>query len=312
MRILIVGFGNMGCRHAQSLINGNLENKYFVLEPNKDIYKTNVHRIDGIEDQFYYFDDIANLPKNIDFAIIATSAFPRYQIMIGLIEKGIRYFLLEKVVFQSEHQFDDIINLIEKNKCLAYCNFVSRYYPNFIEIKNNLKPNSPIKMFVIGGDFGLGCNVLHYMDLFEYFTGTKPKIEQNNLIENLKGNKRGPIYKELLGQVVFSNNRGDLLLVSSEEKKLGDVEILIFQNDTYDILSQGTGKHLHFSKKNGLLSKEYNVLYTSYLTNIIFNDIMNGTTLLPTVQETKSNHVELFKAANNAFGLAEKETCPLT
>jgi hypothetical protein len=312
MRILIVGFGNMGCRHAQSLIQSNLQNQYFVLEPNNDIYRANLQKIGVLENQLTCFDNINNLPNNLDFAIIATSAFPRYQIMKELIEKGIKKFLLEKIVFQSEFQFNDIIRLMKKNGCVAYCNFVNRYFPNYIEIKNNLDKSNPIKMIVTGGDFGLGCNALHYMDLFEYLTGKKVKIEQKHLIENTKGNRRGFIYKELLGQIVFSTVNGDLLLISAEEKRIGGNEIIITQDDRFDILNEETGRHIQYSREDGLLSKAFNILYTSYLTNIIFNDIINGTTLLPNVEDTKYCHNELFKAANSTFGLAESELCPLT
>ncbi|MDD4083091.1 MAG: Gfo/Idh/MocA family oxidoreductase [Sphaerochaetaceae bacterium] len=312
MRILIVGFGNMGCRHAQSLIQSNLHNQYFVLEPNNDIYRANLQKIGVLENQLTCFDNIVNLPDNLDFAIIATSSFPRYQILKELIEKGIKYFLLEKIVFQSEFQFNDIIRLMEKNGSIAYCNFVSRYFPNYIEIKNNLIKSSPIKMIVNGGDFGLGCNALHYMDLFEYFTGKKAKIVQKDLIENVKGNRRGFIYKELLGQIVFSTDGSDLLIISAEEKRVGGNEIIITQDDRYDILNEETGRHIHFSKEEGLVTKTFEILYTSYLTNIILNDIMNGSTLLPNVEDTKNCHIELFNAANATFGLDETELCPLT
>jgi len=312
MRTLIVGFGNMGCRHAQSLIENNSQNQYFVLEPDKDIYRANLQKIGVLENQVLYFDNIKNLPDNLDFAIIATSSFPRYQIMKKLIDKGIKYFLLEKIVFQSEYQFNDVISSMNKNGCTAYCNFVSRYFPNYIDIKNKLIKSSPIKMIVTGGDFGLGCNALHYMDLFEYFTGIKANIERKELIENLKGNRRGLFYKELLGQILFSTDRGDILFISSEEKRVGGNEIIIIQDDCYDILNEETGSHIHFSKEKGLVLQAFKILYTSYLTNIIINDIINKKTLLPNLEDTKHCHTELFKAANSTFGLADSELCPLT
>src|SRR5690606_19736171 len=124
---------------------------------------------------------------------------------------------------------------------------------------NNLVKDEPIKMIISGGDFGLGCNALHYMDLFEYFTGEKAEIEYNELVENLEGNRRGGIYKELLGQMVFTTSRGDLLLISSEQKRKGGNEILICQNDRYDILNEETGSHTHYSRKEGLLRSTFRI-----------------------------------------------------
>jgi predicted dehydrogenase len=133
----------------------------FVVEPDRQLYLLNLQKIGFSEKEITWFNNIDDIPKDIDFAIIATSAGPRFKLTKDLIKNGVKYFLLEKIVFQSESQFNEIIHLIEKNGCAAYCNFVSRYFPNYIDIKNNLNKTSPIKMVVNGGDFGLGCNALH-------------------------------------------------------------------------------------------------------------------------------------------------------
>ena len=312
MKILIVGFGNMGCRHAQSLIQSNMHDEYFVIEPNKDFFRENLKKINIPENKFTFFEDISSLPSNIDFAIIATNAFPRYQIMKELIEKGIKYFLLEKIIFQSKFQFDDIISLMEKKSCVAYGNFVNRYYPNYIELKKRLTDSVPLSMVVSGGDFGLGCNGLHYIDLFEYFTGKKAFVIKQNLNENPQVNKRGSKYKELFGQIVFSTNTGDRLIISSIMDRIGGIEISIIQNTSYDIINEETRKHIYFSENEDLQINDFNVLRSSHLTNIIYNDILEGRTLLPSISEVKNCHLEFFKAANSTFGLTETELCPLT
>ena len=40
---LIVGFGGMGCRHAQSLINSYNDSLVYIHEPNDEIYKQNLN-----------------------------------------------------------------------------------------------------------------------------------------------------------------------------------------------------------------------------------------------------------------------------
>ncbi len=312
MNVLVVGFGNMGCRHTQSLIEKYPENKYFIVEPNKDVYECNIKKIDVLYNRLFYYDDILSLPDNIDFAVIATSAFPRYKITQALIGKGVKYFLLEKIVFQSEQQFDEITNLLRMNDCLAYCNFVNRYFPNYIEIKNSFIQGSPMKMIVSGSDFGLGCNALHYVDLFEYITSSRVQLTSSKLVENLKPNRRGSIYKELLGQIIFTSRNGDTLIISADENRVGGNEIVILHNNNYDILNEESRTHVHYSEKKGVVRKEFKILYTSFLTGVIYNDIIHGKSLLPNIEFVKSSHIEFFKAANAAFGLSDIDLCPLT
>ena len=312
MNILIVGFGNMGCRHTQSLINSNVDQNYFVLEPNKEIFIKNVERINCSVDQFEWFDDIKNIPKNIEFAIIATSAEPRFGLMKSLIYNGVKKFLLEKIVFQSKEQFEVIISLLEENGCVAYCDFVNRYYKHYVDIKDGLVQNKPITMFVSGGDIRLGSNALHYVDLFEYLTGHQSKISHDNLKENKNVSEKGKIYRELLGQLVLSTSNGDLLIISANEDKPYSTEIIINQESQCHILNEQTKNYISFEKNTGLDVKDSNVLFSSQLTNTIYNEIINGTTLLPSVKQTKNCHLELFRVANRVFELDEDELCPMT
>lgn len=312
MKILFVGFGNMGCRHAQSLIDSKAEHTYLVLEPSLTIFTENLSKIGATEKQFTRIENINDLPNNIDFAVVATSSSPRYDIVKTLIYKGIKFFLLEKIVFQSESQFDKIIELLHQSGSLAYCNFVNRYYPNYIDIKESIMKEHPLTMVVSGGDFGLGCNALHYIDLFEYFTGRSARVTKHSLRVNSNGNRRGGIYKELLGQIVLTTEINDTLIISAEPARIGGNEITIKQEGTFDILNEETKKHIHFSEVEPLSQKDFKILYTSQLTSRLINDIMNGITLLPNVNQVKSCHTEFFKAANLAFGLAITELCPLT
>ena len=42
-KFLIVGFGGIGCRHAQSLINSFQESITYIFEPNEDVYQRNIN-----------------------------------------------------------------------------------------------------------------------------------------------------------------------------------------------------------------------------------------------------------------------------
>lgn len=310
--VLCVGFGGMGCRHTQSLLGVSPKLNIFVLEPNEEIFQANSARIGAKIDDLTAINSLDDLTIPIDFAIVATSAQPRFELMKSLLAKGIKQFLVEKVVFQSAAQFKEITALLEKYNAQAYCNFVNRYFPNYLEIKSRLQRNQAISMVVSGGDFGLACNALHYVDLFEFITGNSAILADSKMDENEIGNRRGNIYKEVTGQQFWRTSSGDSLFISAEKTRTGGNEILITQGETIDILNEEALTHFHYSKENDLISNKFNLLYTSSLTKIIYEDILKNKTLLPTIQETEKYHVQFFGAINQTLRLPQDAICPIT
>lgn len=312
MNILVVGFGNMGCRHAQSLLKRKKEYNIFVLEPNKEIIDINKSKIGDEENKIVFIYLIDDLTCEIDFAIIATSAYPRFEIVKKLLEGGIKKFLLEKVVFQSEKQFDVIIKMLKDYDAVAYCNFVNRYFLHFQALKKDLLNNLPFKMIVSGGEFGLACNALHYVDIFEFFSGEFSVVKSSNLVLSNSVHKRGDIYKEVSGQLAWATPKGSMLLINSDVNKTGGVEIIVIQGDNTNVFIEQSQKHIELSTDLSLKCSDYVVRPTSELTNIILNDVMDGVIILPTVQETKSCHTQYFAILNQVFGLSDSDLCPIT
>ena len=69
-----------------------------------------------IEDEIIHYSDLKNINIKFDFCVVATSAEPRYSLMLELLKMDIKFFLIEKVVFQSEYQFDKIVKLAKTKK----------------------------------------------------------------------------------------------------------------------------------------------------------------------------------------------------
>ena len=311
MRFLVIGFGNMGCRHTQSIISSYPNAKICVLEPSKDNFEKNCKRINIRSTNIERYSEIELLNGHFDFCVVATSAEPRFKIVKLLIEYGIKNLLLEKVVFQSQEQFDYIKKLNIKENVNIYCNFVSRYFPNYIEIKKEIS-KKPFKMIVSGGDFGLACNSLHYLDIFQYLRKDTSRIVSHNLQENLSGNIRGENYKELHGALYLTNSFGDSLsIISDLEKEKGQLEITILNGDDIHILNENSLNHTIISN-TAIIKKQFKILRTSELTGVIIKDFYNKNILLPKVSETSNNHIQIFKIFNKIFNLSEFDNCPIT
>lgn len=306
----------MGCRHAQSLLSKKDKFEIYVIEPSQEAIRINSQRIGVKDGEIFFYHSIDKIKNNIDVAIIASSSNPRYSIVKELLEKGIKRFLLEKIVFQSGEQFEEIISISQKCGAQLYCNFVNRFFSVYNEIKDLTDQyKGPMKMTVYGGNFGLGCNAIHYIDLFSYLTGeyNDIKVEASELIESEEGNKRGSIYKEFAGVLSISYGKLNKLLVIADPTYQGGITIHITWNQSEYLISEQTQRYIsHLEKKT--TSKAFEITPTSKLTARIVEEILNGSCILTTLSQTRIAHEILFDAFNGTlFELHSWKTiCPIT
>lgn len=306
---LIIGFGSIGCRHAQSLSTLKEGKRIHIVEPNKSVFKKNLELI-GLDNssEIILEEDLNSLDFKFDLCVIATTSLYRFNILKSTQHLDIQYYLLEKVVFQSKEQFDQIMNTFDPSK--IFVNFVNRYYSNYISLKKHLVEKK-FSIDVIGGDFGLGCNVLHYLDLFCYLGAKDIMTCSSNLNENLNPNKRGSEYREVHGQISFTSKNGCKLNLSSDLSRNSGVDLVIKTEDETNFISQSTRKHSIFSKTN-ISNSKFNLEFTSSLTSKIYRDMQQGNCLLPTIDDTSHNHLLIFNEINKALNLNSNDLCPIT
>ena len=101
-KALVVGFGGMGCRHAQSLLNSSEFDEIYILEPNEDVFYKNLELIGAIKDSnISRIQSLFDIQQKIEIIIIATLADIRFKYFVECLELKPKYILLEKIVFQS-------------------------------------------------------------------------------------------------------------------------------------------------------------------------------------------------------------------
>lgn len=311
--VLVVGFGMMGCRHVQALLQDKTKFRVHVLEPSEENIQTNIARIGaGIADCNWYAD-MSDIPA-IDLAIVATSSAPRFNIVKALIEKGCKFFLLEKIVFQSIDQFSEILELMKANGVKAYCNFVNRYFGAYNDIKSKLNSDLPIEMRVYGNAFGLGCNAIHYIDIFQYLTGCNDNSLKSSLVSILEiDNRRGNQYKEFTGTIKLTNNNNNTLSVIADQEFMGGVTISIRQGNLEYLLSEQSQKIFTIGENENSKS-DFVITPTSKLSNQIAQEILEGNCRLTTLEDTFQSHSLLFKVFNTCLFSEHNSSilCPIT
>lgn len=291
---LIIGFGGMGCRHAQSLLSLNSFDNIFIIEPNEQTYTSNCKLI-GAENNttIQRIFELESIDKALEIVVIATLADVRFKYFYDVIKLKPKFLLLEKVIFQSNTDFVKAKEIIAQGKTKVYGNLPNRYFRNYTILKS--KKQQIQSMRVTGPDFGLLCNAIHYIDLFQFLTGSLEIIAENSFGFTPLKNKRGDQFLESEGTLRFKTQDDIFLEIISDSRVYKDVVVEI---DTNKGVYRFNETSLRGSKLNNTGSEEIklDLIYSSILTAQVYLDMENGCCTMPTLNELSSTHAVLFDA----------------
>ena len=111
--ILIIGIGNIGSRHLESLVKSS-KCKIFVF----DSSKKQINKIKKkYRNKLYYLKNLEDIKEEIFLVIISTNADIRHKILYKVLERmNVKNVLLEKIVFQKLSYFQNFKKIIKKKK----------------------------------------------------------------------------------------------------------------------------------------------------------------------------------------------------
>ena len=318
-KILIVGCGNIGSRHLQSLLDStNIALDIAVVEPN-EISLNNAKSVFSITCDLHHnltwFSNISDLTESYDFTIVATQATNRYQLVNQLIEKGNRRFLIEKMVCQSISEYGKILECFKKYEAKGWVNTNFRYFSFYQKLVKYFSKNTPLKFVIVGGDKGLGSNAIHFLDLFLWFTNSDTiTLNGDDLTEELLPNKRSLGLVEFSGTMTGKNNDSSISINFSRAfENSATVEI---SNSEHHIRIDTDKSTITKIRGLGDFFEDFKFQHTSELTKKIANDVLQTDTCnLPMLNDLYLVHSELFRIFNlhiKKLTNMESDICPIT
>lgn len=173
--VLLVGAGNLGRRHLQSLKSSSNPARIFVVEPfdearelaEKVFLETKGESAEKVASFHCSLEDIDQV---IDVVIDATPARGRLDILERVLALGAKDLVMEKVAFNSITDIEQASILVEQNAARAWVNCPRRLNPFYIQLRRELT-NSTISRFeVVGENYGMACNAIHFIDLFSFLS----------------------------------------------------------------------------------------------------------------------------------------------
>ncbi|MAJ90359.1 MAG: hypothetical protein CMD08_03690 [Flavobacteriales bacterium] len=309
-RIAIIGCGNLGKRHIESLVKSKNPMDLFIVD-NSDI------AIDACLKEFKFISnqlvriipsDIDNLPNKLNLVIVATTSDARRLVLVDLIsKKEMDYLLLEKFLFDEEIQYHEIEKLLSKNSITTWVNEWTSHEKSFIELASLFGDNKNIHMRVSGKNWRLCCNSVHFINFFDFLTnGGSLNLVSSSYDSSLYETKRKG-FLELSGVIEISNSHGDMLSLESfapEDSETTHPIYIDIKSDTGEAkcIYQADSLKIQFNNDQNSFFKELKVEYQSAMTLDVTNTILrSGESKLPDYKTAKDHHLLLFESFSDEF-----------
>ena len=321
--ILIIGAGQLGSRHLQSIKKANLRMRIFVYDISLDSLRVAEERYRQIPEEknveeIVFLTSLGQVAKNIDFTVVATGSGGRCEIITLLLNVcHVKYMVIEKVLFQNIQDYNSIRDLLHIKNVKAWVNCPRRMNSFYMELAKSLNGQS-LWATVVGGPWGLGCNAIHFIDLIAFLCGCSDySIKENLDTEILKSKREG--YLEFTGELCLNYTKGtQCKLVSWKEGGDSPLMLTIWSEHTRVLIDENGGKA--FISRRGQdwkwSEEKFRMKYQSELTAEVLEDlILNQKCDLTTYAESEKLHVPFIKMLLAFLGKNYQtgiENCPIT
>jgi predicted dehydrogenase len=302
-QILVIGAGQLGSRHLQGLVKYCGKINIFVLDPSIESLKIAQEREKEVvhNHKVMYTHSWGILPDFFDLVIVATNSNIRELVIFELLEKHkVRYLILEKVLFQELEAYQRVKIILAKHNVITYVNHPRRMFESYLDLKTKLDSESQSVYSVVGGNWGIGCNALHFLDVFIFLSGKKLQNISVHFLENelLESTRKG--FVEFSGSLTGNLKDGSFFSITSIKEKASPITVTVFNNEQRFVIQEGGSPQIYELERNNLFNcKNYvfKIQHQSELTTNIVKELFeNGFCSLPTYEESTHTHEIFLKA----------------
>ena len=319
--IAIIGAGQLGSRHLQGLKRAHLPMKIQIVDNAQQSLEVARERYEELPqnpqvETIEYLNTIDQLEAELDLVVIAPGSVPRAPIVTELLaKKTVHNLLLEKVLFPSIEQYDTIETLLRNKNLLnhTWINCTRRTYEGYRLLRDVLRTARTIQFKKCGTNWGLGCNAIHFIDLFGYLSGgiSVEPFDVSELDHQIHESKR-PGYVEFTGTITGCTSRGDTLSITSAAQSNIPNQLTIVADGIRYTLDEVADR----IEKDGQFWGTVGTKFQSELTGMVAEGILlHGKCSLTPYEESKRYHlaflVPLVGFYNQLTG-KNQDNCPIT
>ena len=306
-KILIIGCGNIGLRYAQAIEKLNINIDIFFYDKFYHNSKKLVKSLKKKQNIRTYVLKKKPINQNFHLFILSTTADVRLKICKETLNKNkITKIIFEKVLCQSLKQLNDFIKLQRKHKFLGWISCHRSLWPDYIKLKKKIDYKMykhKITFEVKGYNWGLGCNSVHFIHLFD-FLFEKHDYEKRSIeiIDKIKWKvaKRN-LFKDFNGKIMMKVDKNSKIILE-DNKNNKDYKIIIRFGSNKIIIDEINNKII-FNKKIHRFKSEY---LSSIYSREIKKILKLKKSKLPTLNETYDFHKHFIKSLLPSFNKFSK------
>ena len=301
--VAIVGAGQIGSRHLQALSRSTRVHRLEVVGRSATSLKTAQERYRSVARSgappVSFTHRISDLSERLDVVIVATSSDTRLAVMQELLRtKNVGAFILEKVVFQSRQEFDAAMQALGARGAAAWVNCFRRALPLYAGLREQLAREPGWSLTVDGGQWGLGCNAVHYVDLCAFLAGSDEiRLDPGSALDPAVLASKRPGFVEFTGTIRGSCGAHRFELIA----RAGSDE--------------GPAVRIGVSGRT-LAVDESSLPLQSELTQKLVEEILaSGRSSLPTLEQSRAAHLpllDLFAGHLERVTGKRPARCPIT
>ena len=309
MNIIIIGCGNIGFRHLESIMNIESRKSIYLIDNSENALikcRDYINKNANLNAEAFYLKTIRDLDSSIeiDIAIISTSSNSRADLIKSLFLVTIpTHLILEKLLFSKISDFDKFTRFFETFNTKVW---VNQWLSSEFEcISNLIDKTKDFELSITGSNWGLCCNSVHFIEWFHSLV-LREQIEPDKykFRKILESKRRG--YFEIIGKIELQSERGSRLILECNEtdSSNGDININI-SNGSLDLSSVWNQDKLVGSYRlNNLPPKEFTqiIKYQSQRTEHVIADLIStGVCCLPSYKNSAIHHLLVYPLFQDFF-----------
>ena len=297
-RIAIVGAGRLGARHLQGLGRLTLSAELHIVEPSEAAVTNAKALLAQVSPganvaPLVVHHEVATLPTQLDLVIIATTSDVRLAALRSVLSHArVGSLVLEKVLFQAPDEYEQARAVLASTNTNTWVNCPRRLYPVYQEIKEMFSADPMLHLDVWGGEWGLGSNAVHFVDLFTFMTGRVPeKADISGLDPGVRPGKRAG-FAEFSGAIRGRSGSSSFSLTSTAAGVIKHMVTLRGAKSTAIVDEEG-GMFWRIDASGSRLLPTV-IPYQSSLTGQVAEQLLTtGACLLPRYDESMGVHLSL-------------------
>lgn len=319
--VSLIGCGQIGFRHLQALLNVKAPLNISILETCENA-KFRVHKElpKNQRDQISWFDELEKLP-NGDVCVVATQATGRANLIEQLVSNGQTRFLIEKMVCQSEEEYNRLLSIIDGEHIKGWVNCVRRVSTQHKQLKLQIIGLENKSFHAFAGNLGLGSLAIHILDFFSWLDGDPKKLELDGsmLHDDFFNNKRGKHLIEFAGILSGRFAETDTLFtINFHPKSHRSLQFYLEADGFSSKINESANSGLILPNDENLGVSTFNVGETlvSETTTLILTQLSTTDDCeLPSLAASAPIHCAIFNVLNKhlaKFSDLKSNNCPIT